>query len=61
MLLLGAVANLVAMFSDWQWYLRASIGISSLHIVFTFASVEAVAWLSLRLHRLFSRKPVNGA
>jgi len=60
MLLLGIITNLLSVLSYWQWYSRASIIRSSLDIVLTFASVEAVAWLSLRLHRLFSRKPVNG-
>ena len=61
MLLLGVIDNLLSVLFYWQWYLRAGIGMSSLHIVLTFASVVAVAWLSLRVRHLFSRKPVNGA
>lgn len=60
MLLLGVIANLYSMVSYWRWDL-AGVGISSLRIVLTFASVLAVAWLSLRLQRLFSRRPVNSA
>ena len=58
MLLLGVIANIYSVVSYWQWSL-AGIGMSLLHIVLTFASVMAVAWLSLRLGHLFSRKPVN--
>ena len=61
MLLIGVIGNLLPMLSGWQWYLRAGIVRSSFDIALIFAYVVAVAWLSLRLQRLFSRKPVNGA
>lgn len=61
MLLLGVIANLLPMVSDWQSYVRAGIVRSSLDIASIFACVVAIAWLSLRLQHLFSRKPVNGA
>lgn len=60
MLLLGVIANLLPMLSDWQPYVRAGIVRSCLDIAFIFAYVVAVAWLSLRLQHLFSRKRVNG-
>ena len=61
MLLLGVIANLLPMLSDWQSYVGAGIVRSSLDIASIFACVVAVAWLSFRLQRLFSRRPVNGA
>ena len=61
MLLLGVIANLLPMLFDWQSYLRAGIVGSSLDIASIFACVVAVAWLSLRLQHLFSRKPVNSS
>lgn len=61
MLLLGVIANFLPMLSDWQSHLRAGIVRSSLDIALIFAYVVAVAWLSLRLQRLLSRKPVNDA
>jgi hypothetical protein len=59
MLLLGVIANLLTMLSDWQSYVRTGIVMSTLDGVLTFACVVAVAWLSLRLQHLFSRKKAN--
>jgi hypothetical protein len=53
MLLPGVIANLYSVVSYWQWDL-VGIGMSSLRIMLTFASVVAVTWLSLRLNRFFS-------
>ena len=49
MLLLGVIANLLPMLSDWQSYVRAGIVRSSVDIASIFACVVAIAWLSLRL------------
>jgi hypothetical protein len=59
MLLLGVIANLLTMLSDWQSYVRTGIVMSTLDVVLPFACVVAVAWLSLRLQHLFSRKKAD--
>ncbi len=60
MLLFGVVTILWSVLSGWEWHLRAGIVVFLFDIMgLTFASVIAIAWVSLRLQHLFSRKPAN--